>query len=86
MVKFSDDLGIDADHSKYAFSLLVSLAHVMLSWCSLGFGSTQRCSCAICLSDYEKGQGIRFLPCKHHFHAECVDKYTHALLPPLSNL
>ncbi len=39
-------------------------------------------SCAICLSDYEKGQGLRFLPCKHHFHAECVDKY----LPPSLSL
>jgi hypothetical protein len=75
MVKFSDDLGIDADHSKYA---LQSACLVRSVWCSRvqsGFGSTRRYSCAICLSDYEKGQGIRFLPCKHHFHAECVDKY-----------
>jgi len=47
LVKYSDDLNIDASHR----------------------------SCAICLSDYEVGQGIRFLPCGHHFHAECIDRW-----------
>ncbi|PRP89251.1 dynein heavy chain 1, axonemal [Planoprotostelium fungivorum] len=32
-------------------------------------------SCAICLGDYEAGEEIRFLRCKHHFHSECVMKW-----------
>ncbi|PXF41540.1 E3 ubiquitin-protein ligase [Gracilariopsis chorda] len=30
-------------------------------------------SCVICLCDYEDGETVRFLPCKHHFHKDCVD-------------
>eukprot|EP01090_Pellita_catalonica_P009531 TRINITY_DN20634_c0_g1_i1.p1 TRINITY_DN20634_c0_g1~~TRINITY_DN20634_c0_g1_i1.p1 ORF type:complete len:210 (+),score=22.38 TRINITY_DN20634_c0_g1_i1:89-631(+) len=32
-------------------------------------------TCAICLSDYEKDEEIRFLPCRHHFHKDCVDRW-----------
>ena len=28
--------------------------------------------CAICLKAYEKGNKVFFLPCKHHFHIECI--------------
>jgi len=33
--------------------------------------------CTICLSPYEEGQEIRFLPCdtRHHFHQDCVDEW-----------
>lgn len=38
-------------------------------------GSTclEDASCVICLCDYEEDEVVRVLPCKHHFHKDCVD-------------
>ncbi|KAI7819934.1 hypothetical protein BC939DRAFT_459044 [Gamsiella multidivaricata] len=40
------------------------------------FGSDpEEAICAICLGDYAPAETIRFLPCQHHFHLECVDQW-----------
>ncbi|XP_042017679.1 E3 ubiquitin-protein ligase At1g12760-like isoform X1 [Salvia splendens] len=31
--------------------------------------------CCICLCDYDDGSELRELPCAHHFHVACIDKW-----------
>lgn len=31
--------------------------------------------CSICLMDYEEGEKVKILPCRHHYHDECVDNW-----------
>ncbi|OZJ06909.1 hypothetical protein BZG36_00086 [Bifiguratus adelaidae] len=36
-------------------------------------GNTERCQ--VCLTEYEDGEDVRLLNCKHVFHKECIDKW-----------
>ena len=38
----------------------------------LGDGS----KCLVCMSEYEEGEDMRALRCRHGFHQECIDKVT----------
>ncbi|KAG0056261.1 hypothetical protein BGZ83_005816 [Gryganskiella cystojenkinii] len=38
---------------------------------TLGDGS----KCLVCMSEYEEGEDLRALNCKHGFHQECIDKW-----------
>lgn len=37
--------------------------------------SAENAECCICLSAYEDGVELRELPCSHHFHCTCIDKW-----------
>ncbi|WOL10031.1 E3 ubiquitin-protein ligase [Canna indica] len=39
--------------------------------------SAENAECCICLSPYEDGAELRELPCGHHFHCGCIDKWLH---------
>lgn len=32
-------------------------------------------TCTICFDEYHEGSKVKFLPCYHHFHAECIDEW-----------
>mmetsp|Transcript_9033 Transcript_9033/g.25886 ORF Transcript_9033/g.25886 Transcript_9033/m.25886 type:complete len:398 (-) Transcript_9033:39-1232(-) len=53
------------------------IASLPLEICCLAEESLpeDRCSCAVCLSDFEGGECLRRLPCGHGFHRPCIDQW-----------
>lgn len=50
----------------------------IVSYRSLTHSCTcQMQECCICLCPYEDGAELRELPCNHHFHCTCIDKWLH---------
>lgn len=39
--------------------------------------SMEDAECCICLCPYDDGTELRELPCRHHFHCTCIDKWLH---------
>ncbi|KAF7137912.1 hypothetical protein RHSIM_Rhsim07G0020100 [Rhododendron simsii] len=39
--------------------------------------SLENAECCICLCAYDDGNELRELPCRHHFHCSCIDKWLH---------
>jgi hypothetical protein len=37
--------------------------------------SGEDAECCICLSPYDDGVELREIPCTHHFHSACIDKW-----------
>jgi hypothetical protein len=35
----------------------------------------ENANCSICLTEYEEGESLRQLPCRHHFHMSCLDEW-----------
>ncbi|GLI65139.1 hypothetical protein VaNZ11_008597 [Volvox africanus] len=50
---------------------------------SAGSESSEEPQCAVCLCEYEEGEVITKLPCKHEFHGTCIRKWlqTHYTCP-----
>lgn len=38
-------------------------------------GDAQQDTCVVCLSDFETGECLRQLPCRHKFHRGCIDDW-----------
>ena len=43
--------------------------------CRISEGGESDKECNICLSQFQGGDNVRILPCRHEFHAGCIDKW-----------
>ena len=56
-----------------AIQMLPTKIHTALQ----GGASGDETTCAVCLDEFAAGEELRVLPCAHHFHTACIDKWLH---------
>ena len=52
-------------------SIIITVCARMLLFPSLLFPSR----CVICMVEFELGEALRFLPCLHTYHLDCIDSW-----------
>ena len=52
--------------------------HFVPPSCSAASSDTEPAQCCICLSAIEAGEVVKWLPCAHVFHADCIDAVARA--------
>ena len=66
---------------KYYIRHLLHAVHLLKVVCDMHFLTKLSViliqECCICISSYEDGVEIRELPCGHHFHCACIDRWLH---------
>jgi len=43
--------------------------------CRTSAGGPGEKECTVCLAQFEQGDRVRMLPCRHEFHAGCIDRW-----------
>ncbi|KAL0797732.1 hypothetical protein Bca101_052906 [Brassica carinata] len=65
-----DAVSVDYNNTHFTTIILYNYIGMLHEF----YGSALQ-ECCICLSAYEDGTELRELPCGHHFHCSCVDKW-----------
>jgi len=51
------------------------LANIPTYTYTAGMMDNESSLCTICLAEYSLNDSLRALPCKHHFHTACIDRW-----------
>jgi len=72
-------------HRKAHFNpnVLPSYPYVPVANSSDASSENKMAQCTVCMSEFEKDQELRLLPCLHSYHKDCIDPwlYEHGTCP-----